>query len=330
MIRYLQLHFLLNMPGRSPERDPWGRPKTATFGGVPRLRLSSQWLGRTLCQSDPFHSRLSGHLGFRTRRIGEEVRRHLLGRGASERDALGIARDVAAVFGTVDEAASRSRPAQVRYRRLLFVSPCEKEAAFNAAERMLAGAARPPEPSILRAADGCADLALFGRTLPGRRVFDRRAAADLSHALSTHRRGEDTAEACTVLYLYACIDPALLVHNLDGDRALAQRTLATLVEALATALPSGPPEHAPRRACTSYLRAEAGSAPPRNLAVAFLEAVTDPDRMSASVHALERAVAHYDHVYGPCAEACAVWHVEAGRGELAAITDFVDGQAALA
>ena len=133
-----------------------------------------------------------------------------------------------------------------------------------------------------------------------------------------------------MFYLYACLDPAQLVRNLDDDHALERRALAALVEALATALPAGAPEHAPRRAGTGYLRAEAGGALPCNLAVAFLEAVRGPDRMSASVEALECAVARYDHVYGPCAECCAVWRVEAGRGDLAAVTDFVRGQVACA
>ena len=46
MTRFIQLHFLTVYPPSNPNRDDQGRPKTAVYGGVTRLRLSSQSLKR--------------------------------------------------------------------------------------------------------------------------------------------------------------------------------------------------------------------------------------------------------------------------------------------
>ena len=42
MNRFLQLHLLTVYPPANLNRDDTGRPKTALFGGAPRLRVSSQ------------------------------------------------------------------------------------------------------------------------------------------------------------------------------------------------------------------------------------------------------------------------------------------------
>ena len=346
--RYIQMHMLFALPTPSPDRDPWSRPKRALFGSASRYRLSSQWVRRTLRDSDVLRSRLDGHMGLRARRIGDDVRRRLLAIGATERDARAIAQDIGSVFGVVESAPGR-RP---RARRLAFVSPHEHAAALALAERMLAGEPRPRriEPEVLSVADGAADLALHGRTCPRDRTFDRRAALELAHAITTHsaapeedyfdavdalnrpepehdgERSAPPAEDASVYYLYACIRLTDLLRNLAGDRALARRTLTAAVEALATALPSGAYHGQPRHAHTGYLRAEAGARTPRGLSRAFLKPVEGPDPMGASVCALERAVRDFDCAYGPCAEESETVHAATGQGSLDAVAAFVSRQ----
>ena len=46
MSRFIQLHYLTVYPLSNPNRDDLGRPKSAQFGGVNRLRISSQSLKR--------------------------------------------------------------------------------------------------------------------------------------------------------------------------------------------------------------------------------------------------------------------------------------------
>ena len=99
MSRFVQLHYLTVYPPSNPNRDDQGRPKTAIYGGVPRLRLSSQSLKRAARLSDVMRERLQGHMGERTQRLGEEVRKHLLEHGADETRATDIARTIADIFG---------------------------------------------------------------------------------------------------------------------------------------------------------------------------------------------------------------------------------------
>jgi len=72
MSHFLQLHLLTFYPPSNLNRDDTGRPKTATVGGVPRLRISSQALKRAWRSSAIFAERLREHRGQRTQRFGED------------------------------------------------------------------------------------------------------------------------------------------------------------------------------------------------------------------------------------------------------------------
>ena len=110
MSRFLQLHYLTIYPLSNPNRDDLGRPKTANYGGVPRLRISSQALKRAVRLSDVVQADLHGHLGDRTQRIGEVVRDAVAGDCETEAQATEIATKVTDIFGKLDaEAAKRER-----------------------------------------------------------------------------------------------------------------------------------------------------------------------------------------------------------------------------
>ena len=352
MTRFIQLHFLTVYPPSNPNRDDQGRPKTAIYGGVTRLRLSSQSLKRAARLSDAMRGGLEGHMGERTQRIGDEVRKHLLEQDASEERADIIAKDIADIFGKVDAAAIKKNAAHVRIRQLAFVSPDERAAAFEWADRMLAGEDKPDnlKKIVLRTADGAADVAMFGRMLADDPDFNREAAIQLSHAITTHkavveddyytavddlkRPTEDMGAGFVgeagfgsgVYYLYACIDTNLLVKNLAGDRTLARRVVQATVEAFATASPSGKRNSYNHHARAGYIRAEAGQTQPRSLAAAFLKPVTGVDLMGASVAALEKMAEKIDRAYSPQADAKDTMDLDNDIGDLDAIKTFASGQ----
>ena len=352
MTRFVQLHLLTVYPPSNPNRDDQGRPKTAIYGGVPRLRLSSQSLKRAARLSDAMMKGLEGHMGERTQRIGEAVRTHLLEKGAGEKQADKIAHDIADIFGKVDEAAIKKNPSRVRIRQLAFVSPDERAAAFDWADKMLDGEGKPDnlKQIVLRTADGAADVAMFGRMLADDPVFNREAAVQVSHAITTHkavveddyytavddlkRPTEDMGAGFVgeagfgsgVYYLYVCIDTDLLAKNLAGDRKLARRAVAAAAEAFATATPTGKRNSYNHHARAGYIRAEAGQTQPRSLAAAFLRPVTGADLMVASVAALEEMAEKIDRAYGPQADADDTMDVDKGVGSLDAIKAFASGQ----
>ena len=342
MSRFLQLHLLTFYPPSNLNRDDTGRPKTATVGGVPRLRISSQALKRAWRTSAAFAEHLADHRGRRTQRLGEEVEKHLRGRGVAADRALAIARDIAAHFGKV-----KTDKATARTEQLAFIGQEEWDNAFAVAERMAAGEKIVPQATdMLRHTDTAADIAMFGRMLADNPDFNREAAVQVAHAITTHRvtveddyytavddlkTAEEDAGAgfvgelgfgSGVFYLYACIDGALLAKNLGGDAALAGTACAALAEAAATVSPRGKQPSFAARARAHYVLAERGDAQPRTLAGAFLHPVEGGDLAAGSIAALDAWRCKLDRAYGPAAEAKAVMDVAADSGTLHDIAAF--------
>jgi CRISPR system Cascade subunit CasC len=320
MDRFLQLHLLTAYPPANLNRDDTGRPKTAMFGGVSRLRISSQSQKRAWRTSDVFQTKLEGHLGQRTQRLGQEIETHLVDHGAEAEEARRIAREVADLFGKIKGEKDKN-PTHIE--QLAFVSPEERAAAFARAERMAAGETVDLEQSpVLRPADGAADIAMFGRMLADDPGFNREAAVQVAHAITTHkvvveddyytavddlkRASEDAGAGFVgeagfgagVFYLYICINQELLTKNLGGDEELAAAAIAALIEAAATVSPGGKQASFASRARASYLLAERGDSAPRTLAAAFLEPVADDDPMRASIKALQKLRSDFAHAYG--------------------------------
>lgn len=77
--RFVQIHALVSYPPSNLNRDDMGRPKTAVMGGKPRLRISSQSMKRAWRESEFFSDALSGHVGYRTRKLGIYVKEALTG-----------------------------------------------------------------------------------------------------------------------------------------------------------------------------------------------------------------------------------------------------------
>ncbi|MYG01396.1 MAG: type I-E CRISPR-associated protein Cas7/Cse4/CasC [Acidobacteriia bacterium] len=348
MSRFLQLHFLTIYPLSNPNRDDLGRPKMVNYGGVPMLRISSQALKRAARLSDVMQAELKGHLGERTQRIGEVVRDTLAESCEVEAERVKIAEKVADIFGKLDAQAAKQ--GAIRTRQLAFISPDERAAAIELARKALTGESLPKDKElkkmVLRTADGAVDVAMFGRMLADDPVFNREAAVQVSHALTTHRAlveddyytavddlklpAEDSGAGFVgeagfgsgVFYAYACVDTRLLIENLGGDRQLAARAAGALVEALATATPSGKRNSFAHQTRASYIRAESGDSQPRSLAGAFFKPVEGQDLTAASVDALEEMAAKMDTSYGACAETTETMNVAEGKGTMAAVRTF--------
>lgn len=348
MSRFIQLHYLTVYPPSNPNRDDQGRPKSAVFGGQPRLRISSQSIKRAARISDVMQQALRGHMGARTQRIGEVIEQALKDTGAEGDAARGAAKQIADVFGKLDAEAEKK--GHVRTRQLAFVSPQEQALATELAQKTIAGEPLPNnaelKKKVLRTADGAADIAMFGRMLADDPDFNREAAVQVSHAITTHRAlveddfytaiddlktaAEDAGAGFVgdagfgsgVYYLYACIDRNLLVENLEGDRDLAARAAEALAEALAVSTPSGKRNSFAHQTRAGFIRAERGAQQPRSLAGAFFQPV-EGALMAESAAALQQMADRMDQAYGACAEASTIVDVEQGTGSLAEIKTFV-------
>ena len=346
----MQFHLLTTYPPSNPNRDDQGRPKQATVGGTPRLRLSSQSLKRAIRESDYFQGGLEGHLGTRTKRLATELARELIDQGVEPEEAREIAVRVGEVFTKI-ETSRKGEETGTDGTTLAFISPDEWALARDLANRARAGEELPEkkelEKSILLKADGAVDVAMFGRMLADSPEYNREAAVQVAHAITTHRaqseedwfsgvddlnKREDTgaghlgesAFGSGVYYLYACVDVDLLVENLAGDRALAARGMDALVRALAIATPRGKQNSHAHHPRAMYLRAEKGTAQPRDLSGAFFKAMSG-DLERCSIDRLEELAEQLDRAYGPCADETLVMNVREGCGTLDGIAAFAAG-----
>ena len=344
---FIQLHLLTAYGPSNLNRDDTGRPKSVVFGGAPRLRISSQSLKRAWRTSDVFATRLRDHLASRTQRLGKGVFAHLIEGGMVEAEALKATRQIAGPFGKL-KSEKDSEPTFIE--QLAFISPEEQQKAFGLANRVLSGETIPdPRPEdLLQRTDRAADIAMFGRMLADSPKFNREAAVQVAHAITTHRAiaeddyytaiddlksrydPEDAGAGFIgvqefgsgVFYLYVCVDRGLLSRNLGGDHAIRNASLSALIEAAATISPSGKQNTFASRARAFYVLAEKGTAQPRSLAAAFLKPVRGSDYGKNSIDALEAYRDRLDAAYGDCADGRYTMHVDRGEGNLSGLLEF--------
>ena len=142
------------------------------------------------------------------------------------------------MFGKLKKAGDKA-PAQIE--QLAFVSPDERSAAFELAERALSGEDIDPKADeLLLTTDTAADVAMFGRMLADQPRYNREAAVQVSHAITVNRAvaeddyytavddlkepHEDAGAGFVgvqefgagTFYLYICVDRDLLLANLGG------------------------------------------------------------------------------------------------------------------
>lgn len=347
MSRFLQLHLLTAYPPSNPNRDDIGRPKSAMLGGHPRLRISSQALKRAIRDNADFREALAGSLGDRTQRLGETIAAHVTAKGGTEDQATEIARQVAAAFGKLKKSGDDN---PTRIEQLAFISPDERALALELAEQIMAGEEPPTDKELakrtLRKADGAADIAMFGRMLADSPDFNRDAAVQVAHAITTSRveieddfytavddlktPAEDAGAGfigeagfgAGVFYLYICVDRALLLENLAGDAGLAAKALGAFVRAAATASPSGKKNSFANHVRAEFVLAELGDAQPLSLASAFVNPIGAGDQVVLSRDRMLELRKNFAAAYGKGWTDERVLDVRAGGSTLEELAEF--------
>lgn len=315
----LQIHFLSAYPASCLVRGRDGRPKTMKFGGATRARVSSASLKRAVRTSDLFADRFSdgGHLGTRTRRIGEIILDQLCGKdGLDEvkvRAAMGPA---VGGFGKVDP----DRPDSIR--QLAFVSHEETDAAIAAVRVAVRDGTEIERKILLGSSVRAVDIAMFGRMLADETVTVRMtAAADVAHPFTVGKaeveadfyvavddRGVDADEVASgfmgdafftsgLFYGYARVDMDQLARNLDGDRAHAARAAGAFIEALGTVSPAGKRASFGTHGRAAWMMVERGGSTPVSLATAFLRPITAEDQLDEATKRATALAEGFDRAY---------------------------------
>jgi len=176
----IELHILQSFPVTCLNRDDVGSPKSATFGGSQRARVSSQSLKRAtrLLARDIAPS---GFEGIRSRYLLEPFTAALIAAGLDETDAAKKAAEICATFSKQDA----KKPDQVT--TAVYLSPGEIQQIATAV-----AAGEEPARAVKKVDRlDAADIALFGRMIANDATLNVEGAAMFSHALSTHSNANE-------------------------------------------------------------------------------------------------------------------------------------------
>lgn len=277
MTAYLDLHVLQTLPPNNINRDDTGAPKSATFGGVPRQRVSSQAWKRAIRKD--FENYLDPtQLGFRTRRVVEKIVQRIWELEHDESltddsDQEQLATYSAAITEILNKAGIKTDTPKSKSETdpetehpqtgyLLFLSDHQ---ISNVARAVLES---PDQKWTKKTAgellnvDHSVDVAMFGRMVADAAEYNVDAAVQVAHAIGVSPSEpefdyftavDDVVEASdetgagmigtvqmtsSTLYRFATINLHGLLKNLGDSEATVEATLA-FVKAFLTSLPTG-------------------------------------------------------------------------------------------
>jgi CRISPR system Cascade subunit CasC len=193
-MKLIELHIIQSFPVSCLNRDDVGAPKTATFGGTTRARISSQCLKRAIRE---LAKELSPSLfqGNRSRLIITPLVEQLKKNGLAETQAVELAKRVGDYLATLDDAAAKKN--EMKVKTLMFLSPAEIAALGKELAKTVTKDPKAKIEKIIAKAcksaalKDAADIAIFGRMVASDHSLTLEGAGMFSHALSTHKADND-------------------------------------------------------------------------------------------------------------------------------------------
>ena len=325
----VDVHILQTVPPSNLNRDDTGSPKTATYGGVRRARVSSQaWKRATRKAFDDYLDR--SELGTRTKRVVELLAQRIeaLDADRTAPEALQAAEAVltAAKIAVKEPRGKKGAPAESGY--LLFLSAQQIDALAHLAVEAAAVGGTPDTRAAqaLIKDKNSIDLALFGRMVADVTDLNVDASCQVAHALSTHaveteydyftavddHKAADAEEdagagmigtvefSSATLYRYATLDVDLLARNL-GDPAAATRAVGAFLQAFTRSMPTGKQNTFANRTLPDAVVISVREDQPVSYVGAFEEAVTgtlDGGRVRGSAQRLADYARDVTAAYG--------------------------------
>lgn len=338
MTRFVQIHTLASYPAVLLNRDDAGFAKRLPYGGVSRIRVSSQCLKRHWRKADDEWalSRIGAPMAVRSRvTLEREVMPAVVGASPEVTKAVqdALARKLHGDKGT----EVRSRQALLLGRpEIAYLAKLAQEAAAGASTAKEAEAAvearfgkgeGKQNLAAMKAVAGSLaaglESALFGRMVTSDPEANTEAAIHVAHAFTVHAEDaesdyftvvddltQEAGEAGTagifeteltsgLFYGYVVVDVPGLVDNLGGDRDLAAKVVEHLLHLMATVSPGAKRGSTAPYAYAELMLVETGMRQPRSLAGAFRRAVPkEADVLADALAALGGHLARFDAAYG--------------------------------
>ena len=328
MSTYVDIHVIQNLPPSCVNRDDSGSPKSAVYGGVRRLRVSSQsWKRATRLYFNDLLD--ASDVGVRTKRVVELLASQIAKEAPDlTENALSLAEGVfkATKIKLSPPRGKKNAPQESGY--LLFLSTSQiarlAELAIASAHSGEALDAKTVKKIVKEA--HAVDIALFGRMVADDTYLNIDAACQVAHAISTHaaeneydfftavddeksRSEEEDAGAgmmgtiefsSATMYRYATINVDLLRHNL-GDNEATLKALEVFIKGFCLSMPTGKQNTFANRTIPETVVVTVREDQPVSLVGAFEEAVpADASRGYAgrSVDALAHHARTIEDNYG--------------------------------
>ena len=266
MSTYIDIHIIQNLPPSCVNRDDSGSPKSAVYGGVRRLRVSSQSWKRAARLY--FNDLLDADdVGVRTKRVVEVLASTIA------KDAPELAENAAALAEGVFKVAKiklspprgkKDGPQESGYLLFLSTSQIARLADLAIASARSGETLDAKAVKKIFKEEHAVDIALFGRMVADDTDLNVDAACQVAHAISTHaaeneydfftavddeknRSEEEDAGAgmmgtvefsSATMYRYATVNLDMLVENL-GDGGAALRALEVFIKGFCLSMPTG-------------------------------------------------------------------------------------------
>jgi len=311
----IEFHILQSFPVTCLNRDDVGAPKTAIVGGVTRARVSSQcWKRQVRMQMRA----LGSVCGNRTRLLDELVKKECILQGATEEQATLCGKKTAELLGCKDNDVllffSSKEISEIvgHYKMAQFDVFSVKEENESESKKKGQKTKDPKSSkfnSIIKEMGkkklDALDIALFGRMVASNVEINIQAAASFSHAISTHKIGNEIDFFTAVddrptkpgaahlgslefnsatYYRYISVDLGQLYQTYSEDMA---KGLEDFIKALFLAIPSGRQNTQSGASCWDYAKVFIRKG--QRLQVPFTSAVNSKngDYLQPSIQALE-------------------------------------------
>lgn len=315
MKNFVEIHAIQSVPPANINRDDTGAPKTATYGGAVRGRVSSQAWKRAMRRQ--FNDRLDPkEVGVRSKQVVE-----LLMNAVTERNPE-LAGRAEELVVTALEVAGFKKPVRKKKDEglpelgyLMFVSRRQIDSVAdaivqNADAGNVKDALKTANVKGLIDADHSIDMALFGRMVADAPDLNVDAACQVAHALGVHEvvpeydyytAMDDVTEAAeeagagmigtiefyaSTFYRYAVVNVDQLRTNLGNDQALTM-ALQEFLRAFVESMPTGKQNTFGNGTRPAAVMVTVGTGHPASLAGAFEEPVVpSPGYVKPAVRAL--------------------------------------------
>jgi CRISPR system Cascade subunit CasC len=324
MALFIDIHAIQTVPPANINRDEDGSPKSTTFGGTRRARVSSQAWKRAIRKD--FENHLdSSELGVRSLRLVDDIAKAVVElSGTTMENAEKLAAGALAAAGIKTKETKPRRESEKPYQAtgaLLFLSnPQISRLAELAVEHSDGKIPTQAAKAVLNSGNSI-DLALFGRMIADAPDLKVDATAQVAHAIGVHplvpefdyftavddRSPDGNAGAgmigtvefnASTLYRYATVNVTEL-HRILGSVEAPARAVEAFVRSFVTSMPTGKQNTFANRTLPTFVLTTVRNDQPINLAGAFENAIAEPGNRAqmASERLVEKAI-DTDKQYG--------------------------------